>query len=323
MKEIQRRLLPSTAQLTAFEAVARLGSFSAAAEALSLTPGAVSRHVDGLEGQLGVKLVSRTNKGVTLTEKGRRYAAGAATIINDLRLLSLEAMSAGQQGLINIAILPTFGTRWLLPRIPGFVAANPDITLNFVTRIGRVDFSGDRLDAAIHVGKPFSQSLTFEHLMPEIVAPVASPDFAKDNPLTAPEQLKAMPLLEMVSRPDGWRNWFEQMGVSGSYREGMRFEQFMNVAQACMAGLGIALMPLFLIQSELESGQLVEMDVPRHATGNGYYLVHPGERRAEGAISRLAHWLKGEAAGFVKTESAPGRALSPERQASPPPAAKR
>lgn len=316
MKEIQRRLIPSTAALTAFEAVARLGSFSAAANALSLTPGAVSRHVDGLEGQLGVSLVTRTNRGVELTEKGRRYAEGVAGIIDKLRLLSLDAMSDIHPGQLDLAILPTFGTRWLLPRIPDFVATNPDVTLNFVTRIGRVDFERDRLDAAIHVGRAFSPDLTFEHLMPEVAAPVSSPAFKAAHDLMRPQDLLDMPLLEMVSRPDGWRNWFAAGGISAPYREGMRFEQFIHVAQACMNGLGVALMPLILIQAELESGQLVELDVPRLSTGNGYFLVYPPHKAAQPAVRRFSHWLKAQAGRFVQQEEKPGHPLSTERLGS-------
>jgi DNA-binding transcriptional LysR family regulator len=314
MKEIQRRLIPSTAALTAFDAVARLGSFSAAASALSLTAGAVSRHVDGLEGQLGVALVNRTNRGVELTDRGRRYAAGVAEIIDRLRLLSLEAMSQTHPGQLRLAILPTFGTRWLLPRIPGFVSGHPDITLNFVTRIGAVDFDRDRLDAAIHVGVPFSQALVFEHLMPEIVAPVASPAFAAANPVAEPQELLKMPLLEMVSRPDGWRHWLSEAGVGQAYREGMRFEQFLNVAQACVAGLGIALMPLFLIKAELESGQLMEMDLPRFSTGKDYYLVYPRDKADYAPVRTFSAWLKGETGAFVNEEGRPGHPLSLERR---------
>lgn len=313
MKEIQRRLIPSTAALTAFEAVARLGSFSAAAHALSLTAGAVSRHVDGLEGQLGVPLVTRTNKGIQLTEKGRRYAAGVAEIIDQLRLLSLEAMSQTHPGQLRLAMLPTFGTRWLLPRIPDFVSTNPDITLNFVTRIGQVDFDRDRLDAAIHVGTPFSASLVFERLMPEIVAPVCSPAFLAENRIRDPEALLQMPLLEMASRPDGWKNWFGGAGFSEPYRQGMRFEQFVNVAQACVAGLGVALMPLFLIKAELESGQLVEMDVPRFLTGKAYYLVHPREKSDYPPVRQFSDWLRTQAEEFVRAEGGAGRPLSLQR----------
>lgn len=313
MKEIQRRLIPSTAALSAFDAVARLGSFTAAAHALSLTPGAVSRHVDTLEGQLGAVLVARTNKGIALTEKGRRYAAGVAEILDQLRLLSLEAMSRDHAGTLNLAILPTFGTRWLLPRIPSFVSANPDITLNFVTRIGEVAFDRDKLDAAIHVGKPFSPALHFERLMPEIVAPVCSPAFASLNRVEDARALLSMPLLEMVSRPSGWRNWFGGAGIAEPYREGMRFEQFINVAQACMAGLGIALMPLFLIQAELESGQLVEVDVPRLSTGNAYYFVYPLEKADYQPVQRFGAWLRAQAEDFVARQEHPGHPLSLER----------
>lgn len=294
MEPTQRRLLPSTAALSAFDAVARLGSMSAAAAALNLTPGAISRHVALLEEQLGVALINRTNRGVELTEKGRRYAEGADALLRSLRLLSLEAMSDNASAVFGLAILPTFGTRWLMPRMPGFLKQNPGLTVNFATRIGRVDFDQERLDAAIHVGKPDWPDSHFRFLMREHVVPVCSPQFLKENPVRTPEALISMPLLEMASRPEAWQHWFSTLGVKRSHREGMRFEQFMHVSQACIAGLGVALMPLFLIQAELQEGTLVKAIDRAIESRSSYYFVTPANRQPHPAAARLSDWLTAE-----------------------------
>ena len=296
MEPTQRRLLPSTAALTAFEAVARLGTMTAAAHALNLTPGAISRHVMLLEEQLGVTLIIRRNKGIELTDIGRRYAEGADAILRKLRLLSLEAMSGRETGAFGLAILPTFGTRWLLPRMPAFLKENPGVTVNFATRIGRVDFDAEELDAAIHVGRPDWPGCHFRFLMHETVLPVCSPAFLLDNPVNSAESLVAMPLLEMASRPDAWKHWFATLGIEKSYREGMRFEQFMHVSQACQAGLGVALMPSFLIQSELSEGTLVKALDRSLESQSNYYFVTSSSRRAHPAASRFSDWLTREIA---------------------------
>lgn len=291
MEPTQRRLLPSTAALSAFEAVARLGSITAAANALNLTPGAISRQVTLLEEQLGVPLIVRKNKGVELTEKGRRFAQGADQILKKMRILSLEAMSGNSSGAFGLAILPTFGTRWLMPRMPDFLKRNPGVTINFATRIGKVDFDQEGLDAAIHVGKPDWPGCNFRFLMYETVAPVCSPQFLKDNPITSAQALVDMPLLEMASRPDAWRSWFSTLGVDRPYREGMRFEQFMHVSQACLAGLGVALMPLFLIETELSQGTLVRAVDRTIESQSNYYFVTPSDRRLHPTASRFSDWL--------------------------------
>ena len=104
--------------------------------------------------------------------------------------------------------------------------------------------------------------------MRETVVPVCSPQFLAENPVERPDRLLQLPLLEMASRPRAWEHWFASLGIEASYPPGMRFEQLMNVSQACAAGLGVALMPLFLIESELESGQLVRaFDWPIESVG--------------------------------------------------------
>lgn len=299
METVRRRLLPSISALTAFDAVARLGSFSAAAQALDLTAGAVSRQVSALEEQLGVALVARNNRGVALTAKGRRYAEDAAGVIRTLRLMSLEAMAQDASSTLSLAILPTFGTRWLLPRLPDFVKRNPAITINFATRIGHCDLDAERLDAAIHIGQPDWPGCHCQFLMREQVVPVCSPAFLAENPIPTARALLKMPLLEMASRPDAWQHWFGSLGIAEPYREGMRFEQFIGVSQACSSGLGVALMPAFLIAGELASGQLTIAFDWKVESRSAYYFVCPAEKLAHPPVARFLAWLEDAIAVFT------------------------
>lgn len=146
----QRRLIPSTSALTALEAIARTGSFTLAAQELSLTQSAVSRQIRGLEDQLDCVLFERNSRRVELTEVGHLYVDEIQRALQVIRDATIQVVTKRQEQVLNVAILPTFGTRWLMPRISGFVAKYPDITLNFTTRIGRFDFIADDLDVAIY-----------------------------------------------------------------------------------------------------------------------------------------------------------------------------
>ncbi|MBU1316867.1 MAG: LysR family transcriptional regulator [Alphaproteobacteria bacterium] len=291
MTSLSRRLLPSTAALAAFESVARLRSFSAAAEELSLTQGAISRQVSGLEEQIGVLLFERTSRGVVLTSAGADYAKAVGAALSQIRSASLQAMTKRHSDTLNLAILPTFGTRWLMPRIPGFVARHPEITLNFATRIGIFDFDRDGIDMAIHIGQADWPGADCTFLMEEMVAPVCSPGFLADHPIERPEDMLALPLLHMASRPGAWSHWFQSLGLSGASSQGMRFEQFSNVGQACAAGLGVALMPLFLVDSELASGQIVQAYAHQVRSPSAYYAVAPLTKTDFRPVVAFRSWL--------------------------------
>lgn len=294
MTTLSRRLLPSTSALAAFDAVARLASFSAAAEELALTQGAVSRQIATLEEQLGTALFDRTSRHVVLSDAGRAYFNAVAPALSVIRAASLQVMSQMRGKTLNLAFLPTIGTRWLIPRIPRFVAQFPDIILNFATRIGQFDFDREGLDAAIHIGQPDWPNGDCVFLMDETVAPVCSPAFLKENPVSAPTDLLRLPLFNMASRPGAWDHWFRSLDITVPAPGGMRFEQFSNVSQACIAGLGVALMPLFLIRSEIDSGQLVVAYPHTVKSPSSYYFVTPKARANTPAVNAFRDWLLGE-----------------------------
>lgn len=300
MPVTQRRLLPSTAALAAFDSVARLGSFSAAAAELSLTQGAISRQIAILEEQLGVRLFHRNGRGVELTETGKAYADGIGDVVRKIRLLSLQAMSNEAENRLSLAILPTFGTRWLMPRIPDFVRRHPKIIINFATRIRRFDFEAEGVDAAIHIGQPDWPGADCQFMMHEDVVPVASPEFLARNPVVSPEALLQLPRIEMASRPGAWEHWFSSLGIEAKSSGGMRFEQFSNVTQACIAGLGIALMPTFLIENELESRQLAKAYDHQVRSTSAYFLVSPLSKVSYPPVVAFSNWLLDQVAEFEK-----------------------
>jgi LysR family glycine cleavage system transcriptional activator len=304
MDPLQRRLLPSTTALAAFDSVCRLGSFSAAAVELTLSQAAISRQILTLEERLNTTLFVRNGRGVALTPQGVVYHKTIQEALGLIRSASLHAMSGSPSATLNLAILPTFGTRWLLPRIPKFVSEHPEVTLNFATRIGVFDFKSEGIDAAIHIGGSDWPNAKCTFLMEEVVAPVCSPSFLKDNAIVSEHDLLRLPLLKMRSRPQAWDDWFSSLGIDGKQPGTMSFEQFLGVAQACVAGLGVALMPLFLIRPELDDGQLVIASRHWVRSRSNYYLVSPEGKESSKPVSAFRDWLLRETAEFCKSELA-------------------
>lgn len=287
----QRRLIPSTSMLMAFEASARNGSFTQAAQELSLTQGAISRQVNALEEQLGVKLFKRIKKTIKLTSAGESYSVEVASALRTIRNASLNAMSDTQGQTLNLAILPTFAMRWLMPRFPDFLKKNPQITVNFTTKLSAFDFNNEDLHTAIHFGHPNWPDTEGTFLMCEEAVPVAAPSFIGTHTIKSADEITHMPLIHLETRPKAWSSWFEQKGLKPPNDKGMVLEQFSMVTQAAVNGLGVAMLPHFLINSELERGELeILMDSPLENSA-GYFLVTPTTHVNYAPVEALKNWL--------------------------------
>ncbi len=287
----QRRLIPSTSMLMAFEATARKGSFTAASKELNLTQGAISRQVSALEAQLNVMLFRRVRKTIILTEAGTVYAQEIEASLKSIRNASLNVMGDQQGGILNLAILPTFGMRWLMPRFPDFLKRNPNITVNFSSRLSPFDFNGENIHAAIHFGLPDWPDTESCFLMGEEAIPVSAPSLIPEKFSGSPKDIASLPRLNLETRPRAWAQWFEQNDIQPPTGEGMVFEQFALVTQAAIAGLGAAILPKFLIRTELERGELVPL-LDRPLMGDeGYYLIAPAHRASYAPVMALKDWL--------------------------------
>lgn len=299
-----RRFLPQTSLLLAFEAAARHQSITAAARELSLTQSAVSRQIRALEETLGAELFHRERQTVALTLAGEAYAREIREALKRISSATLAFRANPSGGSLNIAILPTFGTRWLAPRLPRFISTHPGITINLLTRLAPFDFSFDTVDAAIHFGLPDWSGAELELLMRETVVPACSPVLREARRFGEPADLLSAPLLHLSSRPDAWERWFAAMKVDIPEVHGMLLDQFALVAQAAAAGLGIALLPEFLIQDELNRGDLVPaLDIPTSADSmEGYYLAWPSSRAGYPPLEQFRSWLAAEARAFTDAE---------------------
>lgn len=141
-----------------------------------------------------------------LTEAGHLYAGEIKCVLQIIRDATIQAVTKRQEQVLNIAFLPTFGTRWLMSRISGFVAQYPDITLNFTSRIGRFDFITDNLDVVIYHGLPNWPNVNCTLLMIETIIPVVSRTFRDENTINTPQDILRIQRLTMHSRPNAWQN---------------------------------------------------------------------------------------------------------------------
>jgi DNA-binding transcriptional LysR family regulator len=269
-------------------------SFTRAALDLNVTQSAVSREIRDLEEFLGQLLFHRVKQRLVLTEAGDAYAVAVRDLLNRAEAATLQVMAYnGKGGVLTVALLPTFGSRWLVPKLGDFIARHGDIQLNLVTKVTIFDFNGSGIDAAIHFGRDVWPEAVCHRLLGEVIVPVCSPSLLGGRPkLDQPQDVKLFPLLHLVTRPQAWADWMHAVGVkSVEELHGPRFEEFHMVIQACIAGLGLAVLPRFLIQEEISSGRLVTA-IDRPVTSDqAYYLVHPEGKGDLFKVCVFRDWL--------------------------------
>jgi len=296
-----RRKIPSTQALLCFDAAARHESYTRAAQELVLTQSAVSRQVTLLEDFLGLKLFRRTRHGVALTPAGVDYARQVAQRLDGLERDTLDTMTRqGTGGHLTLAAVPTFATHWLIPRLATLAQQHPDITVHIDTRTRPFLFADTAFDAALFTGTPEQvrnwPGTRADKLLDEEVVPVCSPRLMDGRASLTPKALAQLPLLQQSTRPEGWRQWFEAMGVSApNALGGPRYELFSMLAVAATHHLGVALMPRLLIAGELARGELV-VACPKALRGTrSYYLITPDVGPEPEVLARFRTWVGQEA----------------------------
>ena len=292
-----RRKIPPLQTLVCFDAAARHESYTRAAQELALTQSAVSRQIGTLEAFLGVALFRRTRHGVALTASGAAYARQTAKRLEAMERDTLDAMAhQGEVGSLSLAAVPTFATRWLMPRLKGFAALQPDVVVHIETRTRPFLFADAEFDAALYAGTVAQvQNWAGTHALPlmqEDVVPVCSPALLPRGKPVSPTAIAHMPLLQQSTRPDGWRQWFDAQQVDApNARGGPRYELFSILAAAASQGLGVALMPTMLVADELARGELV-VACPRPLAGErAYYLVTPERADQRPLLKFFSDWL--------------------------------
>ncbi|MDK3018276.1 LysR family transcriptional regulator [Pseudodonghicola flavimaris] len=291
-----RRFLPSIASLRALEALDRLGSASAVAEELALTQSAISRQLQTLETQMGVSLIQRSRKRLTLTQAARDYVTDIRPALHQIAQASMRLQVPQTGGALNLAILPAFGMRWLMPRLPEFARVHPEVTINMATRLQPFNFAAEPFDAAIHFGTgvwPGADRLLLKH---EQMLPVCAPDLLLGRPTGDPAALLQLPLLHIQTRPHAWQDWFAQKGIdSPGAVPGTLYDQFSAIIQAALHGLGVALLPDYLAEQDLAMGRLIAPFGPAVEMDGAYYLVWPQDKSRHAPLTLFRDWLATQA----------------------------
>ena len=270
------RRLPPLNALRAFEAGARHLSFTKAAEELHVTQAAVSHQVKLLEEDLGVSLFRRMTRKLALTEEGRALMRVAGEALDAIAGEAARLRDAPGGRTLSLSLIPTFGVKWLAPRLGRFWAAHPDIDLRLHHSIHLVDFARDEVDAAVRWGGGAWPGVEAVYLMRAGLVPVCSPALCKGPPaLNVPDDLRHHTLLHERDYVD-WAQWLAVAGAREvEARRGPIIDDPSVLHQAAIDGQGVALESESIVRADLEAGRLVkpfDVDLDEH---NAYYLVAP------------------------------------------------
>lgn len=254
-----RRQLPSLNALRAFEAFGRHGRMTLAADELCVTHGAISRQIRHLEEQLGVTLTEGPRSRLRLTEAGLKLAQALSPAFDQIEAAVPRPVEAGPRPLV-VSCLPTFAMKWLIPRLPRFQAAHPDVPVRVAESNGPFDFKADGIDLAIRMRSP-DTVVTYDAVatpfMEHYHGPVMAPELAI-SPMTL-EQVFAMPRLLTRTFVESWSDWARNFALdylppAVSEQE---FDHYFYMIEAAAAGLGVAIGPWAFVQRDLASGRLV------------------------------------------------------------------
>ena len=295
--------LPPLELLVAFESAARQLSFTRAAKEIALTQSAVSRQVQALEGRLGVALFRRMHRALALTEDGSRLYAATLEALGRIDRATREIRHRERVRTVVVTTTPGFAGLWLIPRLAGFVGSHPGVDVRISASNTLVNLDRDGVDLAIRyrsVQAGTSEAGT--RLFGEIVFPVCAPRLRRPPfaPLAKPSDLAAHTLLRM--EPDGhnqlqdWGLWLHAMGLDDLHPAGMlHFSSYDQLISAALAGQGVALGRMPLIESAMKSRKLVAPFGDRIASARSYFMLASAAAAAKPEVQDFMAWLEGEA----------------------------
>lgn len=296
------RLLPPTGSLVAFEAAARHLSITQAANELGLTQAAVSRKIRGLEENLGVALFRRLHRAIRLTPDGERLYAAVSSSLSHIAQTADDLRRSGGYSEVSLSTSMAFATFWLMPRIPRFRAAHPDIELRITAFDPYVDPASEGVDAAIRYGDGSWPGLECTRLFDEEIFPVCSPAYHAARPdFDSLASLPGQTLLHLdVAYHDwvDWGTWFRALDMEPPpRRRGLQFNTYTILIQAAVAGAGVALGWRHLVDDFLEAGVLVRPIETSLRSRGAYYLVRPEGSEASAEAGCLVDWIMAEIDG--------------------------
>nr|WP_294817502.1 LysR substrate-binding domain-containing protein [uncultured Sphingomonas sp.] len=288
------RRLPPLSAVRVFEAAARHGNFTRAAEELGMTQAAVSYQVKLLEERLGAALFRRDKRRVVLTDAGTRAAPQISRAFDAIDS-AFANIRAEDEALLVISTSNTFANTWLAWRLGSFQIGHPEMAVRLETSDALVDLEGGGADCAIRAGRGGWPGLAADQLMAIDFTPMVSPEFlARHGPLQPADLLR----LQLISPHDPWWTvWLREAGVDvpdGPPRPGVRLDSQAHEGHAAMAAQGVAMLTPFFWRNDLAEGRLVRPFEQVSTRGYAYWFAAPESRRNVPKIKRFREWLLGE-----------------------------
>lgn len=284
--------LPPLSALRSFEAVARLGSVTLAAAELHVTHSAVSQQMRQLETLLGVTLLLREGRGLRLSEEGRLYALQIRGALQDIAEATRLARARPGEDELVVAVTPSFGQKWLLPRLPRFRQRYPGYRLRLLASLEVMDLRQGLADVAIRIGQGRWEGLAQHRLFEDDLLVVAAPDFNGGRLPQTPEQILHCP---RITGFESWLGWCQAAGVALPQEPAEFVVNDSNLSiEAVRQGQGIGLERRSLVAGALESGELVTLSDLRVPYGFPYWLVWPEREATQAKVAAFAEWLQGE-----------------------------
>ncbi|MES0869285.1 LysR family transcriptional regulator [Pseudovibrio sp. SCP19] len=301
---IPANAVPPLQCLRAFLAVAQLGNFTRAAEALGLTQTAVSHQISQLETHIGAPVFVRNRPNVQLTTLGQKLLPKVETGLGDIWDAFKEAQNSDKTQSIVISVSPEFGTQWLAPRLERFFNLFPSISLNMILEYRRADLNSGKVDAAVWLGAG-DKALSATKLGVEEEFAVCSPELAQELPNQ--NAMSVAPLLQYAGARHtvlDWERWFQQLYGVSLAEEGIRrkieygpvFDAFPDMLAACQRSEGFALVRSSLVADALSSGQLKRCFIETVTSDLHYHIVTLPKARRRPEVEQFCQWIIAEAA---------------------------
>ncbi len=289
------RQLPPLNALRSFEAAARHKSFRQAAEELCVSHSAISHQVKLLEDYLGTRLFTRQARSVALTKAGESYYPILRQTFDQIAEGTREIMEPHGPSALTIQLYSTFAIRWLIPRLPSFQAAHPDIQVRLQTSQSDVNFDQEDVDLCVMIGKPDNSQLHYDHLFSAELFPVASPSLlSTKHPIKLPADLARHTLLQVYPSARDWHDWLAANDLGGVIdpEDGLQFDSYELSITTAVQGQGVALAMQPYIARDLQAGILIDLFPDKHVAANGeWWLVCRQEKSDLKRIELFRQWI--------------------------------
>lgn len=297
------RRLPPLNGLRAFEAAARSLSFTKAAEELNVTPAAVSQQVKSLEEYFGVTLFKRLTRALMLTDAGQMVLPILQEGFDKLAEADHILRNRRDDRILTVSVAPSFGAKWLVPRLERFRRAYPDYDIRIDATDARADFKRDNVDIAMRYGLGEYPGLVSECLLTEVAVPVCSPRLLEgEHPLRTPDDLRHHTLLHIQWKMESdaapnWRMWLKAAGLDDIDPDrGPQFSLESMAIQAAMDGQGVSLISSALVAEDIAAGRLIR-PFPEEIiqqTKFCYFLVYPESHLQQAKVAAFRDWVQDE-----------------------------